>query len=105
MHTEPSLDGRRVIVLLAGACPRAKRRRRARRVWLSCGCLSVRHRLGPDGGDGASGTGLMDPRRVGAEAPGRGERPGLRTEADLGLNDGVRVAHWRGEKGAGPRQA
>lgn len=72
---------------------------------MSCGCLSVRHRLGPDGGDGAPGTGLMEPCRVGAEAPGRGEQPGLRAEAGLGLSDGVRAAHWRGEKGAGPRQA
>uniref|UniRef100_A0A0A0MXN5 small monomeric GTPase n=1 Tax=Pongo abelii TaxID=9601 RepID=A0A0A0MXN5_PONAB len=35
--------------------PRARRRRRGRRVWLSCSCLSVRHRLGADGGDGAPG--------------------------------------------------
>ena len=42
---------------------------------MSCSCLSVRHRLGPDGGDGAPGTGLMEPTRAGAEAPRRGVRP------------------------------
>lgn len=38
-------------------------------VWLSRSCLSVRHRLGPDGGDGAPGTGLMEPTRAEAETP------------------------------------
>lgn len=46
-------------------------------VWLSCSCLSVPHRLGPDGGDGAPGTELMEPTRAEAEVP-RGAQPCLR---------------------------
>lgn len=64
---------------LAGASAPARRRRRRRgqEVWLSCSCLSVPHRLGPDAADGAPGTELMEPARAEAEVP-RGAQPGLR---------------------------
>lgn len=44
---------------------------------MSRSCLSVPHRLGPDGGDGAPGTELMEPARAEAEAVRRGAQPGL----------------------------
>lgn len=69
---------------------------------MSRSCLSVRHRLGPDGGDGAPGTGLMEPTRAGAEAPGRGEQPGLRAEAGLGLSEGSEWPTGEGSRGPGP---
>lgn len=69
---------------------------------MSCSCLSVRHRLGPDGGDGAPGTWLMEPARAGAEAPRRGERPGLRAEAGLGLCEGLEWPTGEGRRGPGP---
>ena len=69
---------------------------------MSCSCLSVRHRLGPDGGDGAPGTGLMEPTRAGAEAPRRGERTGLRAEAGLDLSEGSGRPTGEGSRGPGP---
>lgn len=71
---------------------------------MSCSCLSVRHRLGPDGRDGAPGTGLMEPTRAGAEAPGRGEQSGLRAEAGLGLSEGSEWPTGEGSRGPGPRR-
>lgn len=62
---------------MAGApAPARRRRKRGQEVWLSRSCLSVLHRLGPDGGDGAPGTELMQPTRAEAEVP-RGAKPGL----------------------------
>ena len=69
---------------------------------MSCSCLSVRHRLGPDGGDGAPGTGLMEPARAGAEAPRKGKRPGLRAEEGLGLCEGLEWPTGEGRRGPGP---
>lgn len=69
---------------------------------MSRSCLSVRHRLGPDGGDGAPGTGLMEPAGAGADAPGRGERPGPRAEAGLGLREGLERPTGEGRRGPGP---
>lgn len=69
---------------------------------MSCSCLSVRHRLRPDGGDGAPGTGLMEPTRAGAEDPGRGEQAGLRAEADLGLSKGSEWPTGEGSREPGP---
>lgn len=76
--------------VVIGWSPRPARRRRRRRgleVWLSSRCLSVPHRLGPDGGDGAPGTELMEPTRAEAEVR-RGAQPGRR-QRQLGPGPGL----------------
>lgn len=85
---------------LAGPPPSA---RRGRDVWLSRSCLSVRHRFGPDGGDGAPGIGLIAPARAGVEVPGDRERPGLRAAAGVGVSEGLeRPTTGDGRRRLGP---
>lgn len=100
---EPTLDGRRVVVQLAGAPPQGEEEEEGQEGLVELQlfvCLATG--LGPGRGDGAPGTGLMEPARAGAEAPRRGKGPGLSGEEGLGLREGLEWPTGEGEKGTRP---